>query len=78
MAKIVSCFKQLNPHLLPTFQRREACGRLRQAIALSLHTAALLLLALVCAIGGLTFGPPLDLYAWISRRRARRPAGIDG
>jgi hypothetical protein len=43
MAKIMSCFKQLNQHLLPTYRHREAFGRLRQAIALPVYAVGLVL-----------------------------------
>ena len=53
MAKIMLCIKRLNPHLLPNFRYREAFGRLRQAIALPLYTASLILSFVSDALGKL-------------------------
>jgi len=53
MAKIISCSKQLSVRLLPNFRYREAFGRLRQAIALPLYTASLILSFVSDALGKL-------------------------
>jgi hypothetical protein len=42
MAKILSCFTQLNSRLLPKTYCWEACG-LRRAVALPIYTVALIL-----------------------------------
>jgi hypothetical protein len=54
----MSCFKQFNSHLLPTFQGREAIGRLRQALALPIYAVALALDFAGTALG--------RLAAWIA------------
>jgi hypothetical protein len=62
MAKILSCFTQLNSHLLPKTSCWEANGprllRMRRATALPIYTVALILSFLSDALG--------SLAAWIA------------